>query len=59
MFFFMFLLSLTSLGNQCLAHAACFNFQTFYYLSSLSKGHFIRLLIFLNDHLIFTFLWAG
>lgn len=56
--FLMSSLSLTSLGNQLLAHAAYFNSQTFYYLSLLSKGCFIRLLILLNGCLISTFLWV-
>lgn len=34
---FFFSLSLTSLGNQHLTHAASFNSQTFYDLSSLSR----------------------
>lgn len=46
----MFSPSLTSLGNQLLVLAAYFNSQTFYYFSLLSKGCFIRLLIFLNGH---------
>lgn len=54
----MFPLSLTSLGIQRLAHAAYFNSQTFYYLSLLSKGRFIGLLIFLNGHLISTFFYG-
>lgn len=54
-FVFVFSLSLTSLGNQHLTHAASFNSQTFYDLSSLSREYIRRLMIFLNGHIISFF----